>query len=125
MTALEDFRLLIADTDTANQVLTDDQAIRFLGMYGVAEPEYNIDADIWLVRRAAAEALDAIAISETLIGKVIRSQDLSTDGTKVAASLRAQADRFRARADDEEYASTGGDPGLSVIEFSPWSEWQV
>jgi hypothetical protein len=47
------------------------------------------------VRLAAADALDAIASSETLVSKVIKTQDLSADGPAVAASLRAHADRLR------------------------------
>lgn len=120
-TALETFRLLIADTDTTRPVLTDTEASGFLAMFGVTNPSYDT-WPIWSIRKAAAEALDAIATSETLVGKVIRSQDLSTDGTKVAASLRAQADRMRARADDEEYAA-GEDAGLAVLEFNPWPSW--
>lgn len=117
-TALDTVRLLIADTNVASPVLDDDTIAGFLALYGVASTSQT--ADIWSVRRAAAEALDAIAISETLIGKVISTQDLSTDGPKVAASLRAQADRFRVRADDEEYDATVGSSGISIIEFSPW-----
>lgn len=47
----------------------------------------------------AADALDAIATSEVLIGKKISTQDLSTDGPAVAAELRKQAAALRARAD--------------------------
>lgn len=55
-------------------------------------------------RLAAADALDAIAASEVLVSKKIRTQDLSTDGPAVAAELRALAQRQRdlaaAAADD-------------------------
>jgi len=43
----------------------------------------------------AAMALDTIASSETLIQKVITLLDLTTDGSKVAASLRAHALELR------------------------------
>lgn len=57
--------------------------------------------------RAAADALDAIATSEVLVSKKIRTQDLSTDGPAVAAELRHQAARLRAKADqmDEDAGS--------------------
>lgn len=119
MTSLGIFRLLIADTDVTNQVLTDDQVTGFLAMHGVSFA-YTETAPMWLVRRAAAEALDAIATSETLVGKVISSQDLSTDGPKVAASLRVQADRLRVLAASEQ-VEADDDGGLSVLEFSPWA----
>jgi hypothetical protein len=72
-------RLLISDVDPARQILSDDDVLTFL----------NLEGDV--VKLAAAQALDSIASSETLVGKVIRSQDLSTDGAKVAADLRAHA----------------------------------
>ena len=83
-------RLLIADVDTARQILTDGQITGFLAL----------EADN--VKRAAAAALDAIASSEVLVSKVIRTQDLATDGAKVATALRAHAQQLRAQADDED-----------------------
>lgn len=79
-------RLLLADVGD-DQYLTDPQVQGFL------------DLNDGHVRRAAADALDAIATSETLVSKVIRSQDLQTDGAKVADSLRKHADRLRQVAD--------------------------
>lgn len=51
---------------------------------------------------AAARCLEAIAVSEVLVGKRIQTQDLSTDGAKVAAELRALAKQYRDRARDED-----------------------
>lgn len=91
MNANAQVRLLIADTAAApDQLLVDDQIEGFL--------ELNAQS----VRRAAADALDAIASSETLVSKKIRTQDLSTDGPAVADSLRKHADRLRSQADDED-----------------------
>lgn len=96
-------RLLIADVgDGDRQVLTDDQVGGYLELNGLN------------VRRAAADALDAIAVSEVLVSKVIRTQDLATDGSKVAAALQARAAQLRAQADD---ADADADGGLQVIEF--------
>lgn len=80
-------RHLVADLDDANKVLTDYQYETFL------------DLNDGNIRRAAADALDAIAVSELLVSKVIRTQDLQTDGAKVAAELRARAKDLRAQAD--------------------------
>lgn len=85
-----DVRVLIADTDPARQVLDDHTILDFLGIA-------NGNA-----KRAAAEALEAIAVSETLVGKVIRTQDLQTDGTKVADALLKRADRLRDQAMRED-----------------------
>lgn len=94
-------RLLIADTDDANRVLDDRDIEGYLALEDGS------------VKRAAAAALDAIAVSEVLISKVIRTGDLSTDGAKVAASLQARAVRLRAEADDE-------DEVFDVIAFDPY-----
>lgn len=92
MATLEDVRrvrLLIADTDPDRRVLDDDDVLAFLDVEGGS------------VKLAAAQALDSIASSEVLVGKVIRTQDLSTDASKVAAELRAHAASLRVQAAGE------------------------
>lgn len=79
-------RLLMADVGS-QQYLTDQHLTGYLSLN---------DQD---VRRAAADALDAIATSEALVGKVITSQNLTTDAAKLADTLRKHADRLRAQAD--------------------------
>lgn len=88
--AVGQVRLLTADLDEANPVLADNLIKGYLSL--------NDDN----VHRAAADVLDAIATTEVLLAKKIRTQDLSTDGPAVAAELRAQAARLRARADSSE-----------------------
>ena len=77
-------RLLMADVGDT-QYLTDEQIGQYVAM------------NMGNVRLAAADALDAIAVSEVLVSKVITTQDLQTDGAKVADALRKQADRLRAQ----------------------------
>jgi hypothetical protein len=91
-------RLLIADvsTDDTKRLLGDDAVTGFLTM------------NAGNIKRAAADALDAIADSEALVSKVIRTQDLQTDGAKVADSLRKHADRLRAQADTADDAEDDG-----------------
>lgn len=91
-------RLLIADVsdDPAKLVLTDAQVTGFLSL------------NAGNVRRAAADALDAIATSEALVSKVIRTQDLATDGAKVAAALQTKAAQLRAQADTADDALDDG-----------------
>lgn len=86
-TPLEQVRVLIADTDQAGQLLTDDQLRTYLVLNG-DNP-----------RRAAADALEAIAVSELLVSKKIRTQDLTTDAPALSAELRAVAKQLRAQAD--------------------------
>lgn len=83
-------RLLIADTDPDNEIFTDDQLDGYLAIQHGS------------IKRAAADALDAIATSEALISKVITTQDRSSDGAKVADALRDHANALRKRAKEEE-----------------------
>jgi hypothetical protein len=91
-------RLLIADvnSDPAKQILTSPQITGFLTL------------NAGNVRRAAADALDTIATSEVLVSKVIRTQDLTTDGAKVADALRKQAATLRQQADTADAAEDDG-----------------
>lgn len=74
------------------------------------ESTHLIDDDtltVWLDERAGSaswathKALLTIAMSEALISKKITTQDLSTDGPSVAASLMRLADYYKAQADAE------------------------
>ncbi|WP_163540833.1 hypothetical protein [Occultella kanbiaonis] len=99
-------RLLIADVNEDSLILADEQVTAYLTIAG----EH--------VKRAAATALDAIATSEVLVSKVIRSQDLQTDGAKVADALRKHAAQLRQEADDEDGEDAVG--MFEVAEFHPW-----
>ncbi|OIH86018.1 hypothetical protein BLJ79_04275 [Arthrobacter sp. UCD-GKA] len=95
-------RLLIADL-AEPPLMADDVLEGYLGLHGYAlwDPDSITRPGIW---RAAADALDAIATSEVLTSKKIRTQDLSTDGPAVAAELRKQAAALRGKADQAEAA---------------------
>ncbi|RHA38735.1 hypothetical protein [Cellulomonas rhizosphaerae] len=115
-TAAGQVRLLISDLDETRQILTDDHIAGYLGRWGL-EPTDGV-ANRGAISRAAADALDAIATSEALVSKVIRTQaGTSTDGAKVADALRKQAATLRAQADTDE---GGSDGAFDVIEFSPY-----
>jgi hypothetical protein len=106
MSDVDTVRLLIADlpADEDDRLFTDDEIQAFLDLEGG-------------VRRASAQALDTIATSEVLVSKVIKTQDLTTDGAKVAAELRARAADLRRQAIE---AGEGDDTGgLTVVEFDP------
>jgi len=96
-------RLLVPDTDLDNALLDDPQVEALLDMEGS-------------VKLAAAAALEVIASSEALVSKVIKTQDISTDGPKVAAELRARASSLRQQVDD----GVGDDNvGLAIVDFDP------
>ncbi len=99
-TAIGQVRLLIPDTEQlddpgtstvdAAYIFSDSQIQAFLSLYASS------------VKRAAAQAKLVLATSETLISKVIRTDDLQTDGAKLGAELRAQAKELQDQAEKEE-----------------------
>lgn len=99
ITPVGQVRLLVNDT-TADPVFSDTDVAAFLAMEDGS------------VKRAAAQALDTIADDEALTSKAIRTQDLATDGAKVADSLRKRAAALRAQADK---ADDDADEGFFAI----------
>lgn len=116
-TPIRQVRVLIADM--ATPPLIDDQTLQtYLELQG-----WEDDAR-WAVYRAAADALEAIAVSEVLVSKKIRTQDLTSDGPAVSKELRELAGTLRARADDED-PDMGGvfeiiEPGNGRYEAEEW-----
>lgn len=94
---------------------TDSGMVRLL-LNDVSDPwifsDAEIDAFLTLeggsVKRAAAQAIDTNADNEALASKVLRSQDLATDGAKVADALRKRAAVLRQQADTEQNLDTDG-----------------
>lgn len=89
-TTVGQVRLLVCDVDEDRLVFTDPQVQVFLDLEGEN------------VKRAAALAIDTNATNEALASKVLRSQDLQTDGAKVADAMRKHAAALRASADAED-----------------------
>lgn len=74
-------------------LLSDAQIVAIMG-------QYQDDP----VKLGAADCLDAIATSEALIQKKIRSLDIQTDGPAVADSLRKTAQALRLQVSDTSEA---------------------
>lgn len=88
LTNLTLVRLRINDKYSATPIFFDEEINAFLAFEGDN------------VLKAAAMALETIAADQVLVLKVIKMLQLSTDGAKVAAELRAQAKQLRDQADD-------------------------
>ena len=101
---VDDVRLLISDLDTANQLFTDDEIQRFLALR-------QHDPTL-----AAATALRAIAGNEAQLLKVMRLQDIQTDGAALSRELRQLADAFERQADEDE--------DLTIAEYSGGFAWR-
>jgi hypothetical protein len=71
------------------------------------------------IKRAAADAISAVANSEALISKVIKTEDLQTDGAKVANALLAGARQLRddAERDDEQ---SEDEYAFQIVDFQPY-----
>ncbi|PRB78249.1 hypothetical protein CQ012_02340 [Arthrobacter sp. MYb214] len=115
--AIRQVRVLIADMGTP-PLINDPTLQTYLELQDWAEGAR------WAVKRAAADALEAIAVSEVLVSKKIRTQDLTSDGPAVAESLRKLAAGLRAQADDDD-PTLGGtfeiiDAGRSRLEAEEW-----
>lgn len=78
---------------TATYLFEDGQLNAFLSLYEGSAGQ------VWY---AAADAVDALATSEAYISKVIRTEDLQTDGAKVANALVLRAQELRRRGDKAE-----------------------
>jgi hypothetical protein len=89
-------RFLINDPAGTDPVFTNDEIDGFLEIEG------------GVVKLAAAQAIDTIADNEALTSKAIRTQDLATDGAKVAESLRKRAAALRSQAAADDAASDDG-----------------
>jgi len=89
-------RMLITDRNAATEIFNDGEIDAYLLMMGSN------------VLRAAALALMTIASEEALQLKVIKLLELTTDGAKLADSLRALALQYQEKADLAEAAEAGG-----------------
>src|SRR5260221_9901273 len=110
-TQRDQLRLYIPDTDGNNPILCD------------AELDFLLTDNDNDIRYAAATALEIIAADQALVLKVISLLDVDTDGTKVAASLMARADKLRADALRKEDETDGGfDYAEMVLDDFSWRE---
>lgn len=95
-------RLLLSDVSEP-YVFADNEVTAFLTMEG---------GDVKL---AAAQAIDVNATNELLASKVLRSQDVSTDGAKLADAMRKHAAELRRQAREDDDAEGFFD----VVEAGP------
>jgi hypothetical protein len=101
-------RLLATDLDEVVPLFDDAQIEAFLAL-GSSR-----------VKRAAALALETIAVSEALISKKIKTLDLTTDGPAVARELRERARALRAEDDTDD----DGPWGLDIVNYDPWAAYR-
>src|SRR5690554_4516361 len=76
-----------------------------------------LDVNDGNVKRAAAQACRALAVSEALISKVIKTEDLQTDGAKVANALLGVARDLEQSADRDDERDDNS--AFDIIPFYP------
>lgn len=113
-TDLGKVRLLLNDVTTP-WVFTDVELQAFLDLEGGS------------VKAAAAQAIDTNATNLVLASRVLRTQDLQTDGAKVADAMRKHADRLREQAAAEGEDGDGFffeviEPSASRPELTGWPQ---
>jgi hypothetical protein len=99
-TTIGQVRLLIPDVEQLANPVDSEAPAEYI--FSDAQVQAFLSMSNNSIKRAAAEAKMVLAASETLISKVIRTDDLQTDGAKLGAELRAQARELRAQAVEEE-----------------------
>lgn len=93
------------DTGESSYLFTDSQIQTYLSV--------NKDN----VKRATADAVEALATSEALISKVMKTEDLQTDGAKVANALLVRSRQLRNSAKEDE--GTDAAEFFRVVPFRP------
>lgn len=104
--------MLIPDRDNTAPFYTDVEVEAFLSLEGGN------------VRRATALALETMASDQVMVLKVIRTMDLSTDGAKTAAEMRARATGLRKQADDAETYEEGGAFDWAEMVLTPFNAYE-
>lgn len=92
-------RLLIPDVEQLADPANPTAGVSYL----FNDAQIQAFASMYLdnIKRAAAQAKLVLATSETLINKVIRTTDYTTDGAKLGAELRAQAKQLQDEARED------------------------
>lgn len=103
-TVIGQIRLLIPDVEQLEDLADPTAADSYLFNDSQIQAFATLYANN--VKRAAAQAKLVLATSESLIGKVIRTADYTTDGAKLGAELRAQAKALQDEADKDALADS-------------------
>lgn len=118
---VDQVRVLIPDTEAVFDGTT---------LFADTEIEKYLEVGGGSALRAAAYALLAIATSEAMISKVIRTQDLNTNGAQVADAMRRNAQLLFDRADKEDKAAdefyidiVDFGAGWTRPELTEWNYW--
>jgi hypothetical protein len=117
-TAIGQVRLLIPDTEQLVDLADSEQHSEYI--FSDAQVQAFLTLYSNNVKRAAAQAKLVLATSESLINKVIRTADYTTDGAKLGAELRAQAKQLQEEADKDDLVDSYDDSFIVVPQTVKW-----
>lgn len=117
-TVIGQIRLLIPDVEQLDNLADPTAADSYL----FNDDQIQAFATLYAnnVKRAAAQAKLVLATSESLINKVIRTADYTTDGAKLGAELRAQAKQLVEEADKDDLADSYDSSFIIVPQNTKW-----
>ena len=107
---------MASDIEKMRVLIPDNEQV-FDGDYLFSDNDLNAYLEVanGSVLRAASYAVLAIANSEAIISKIIKTQDLSTNGAAVADALRLTAKQLADRADKED--DLAGEFYLNIVDY--------
>jgi hypothetical protein len=113
-TVVGQIRLLIPDVDQIANLANPATAPEYI----FSDAQIQAFATLYSnnVKRAAAQAKLVLATSEALINKVIKTDDLQTDGAKLGAELRAQAVELNRQADQDDFSDSFD--AFEIVDFN-------
>lgn len=114
--ALGDVRALIPDVEQLGDPLDPTAEDSYIFDDATLGRYLRINRDN--VKRATADACEALGTSEMLILKKLITEDLSTDGATLAKEYGAKAQRLRAQADREEEDDSGDGTGFFRVGYA-------
>lgn len=117
-TAVGQVRLLIPDTEELQDPADTEPHAHYL--FSDAQIQAFVTLYSNNVKRAAAQAKLVLATSESLINKVIRTADYTTDGAKLGAELRAQAKQLQDEADKDDLVDSYDTSFIVVPQTVKW-----
>jgi hypothetical protein len=117
-TVIGQIRLLIPDVEQLENLAAPSAEAAYLFDDHQIQAFATLYADN--VKRAAAQAKLVLATSESLINKVIRTSDYTTDGAKLGAELRAQAKQLNEEADKDDLADSYDESFIVVGYNTKW-----
>lgn len=122
-TPLGQLRALVSQTEQYVDPSTPEADADYLMADGLLQSFLVLNGD--KLYGAASDALLALAANEALVSKKIRTEDLSTDGSVIANSLRQIAQEFRGRQKEEDLEDAALE-SFELVDYTDYpSKWPL